>query len=400
LLLDSDLARRTSMRLFDNRRPHDPGRPWHERFFYMLGMLRAFDRELRAHPPDLVHLKTSSGVNFHQNALYARAARRRGLPVVLQIHSGRFEAFHRESPALLRPFIRRTLEGATRVVALSRGWADRIAAIAPAARVAVVPNGLDDAELALLGRGGEIRRPRVLFLGTGSAALNRDKGLEDLLAVLPAAARRHPDVRWVLAGLEHPEPIRTRLLDAGVPDAGLPDAGAHGPGLPDAGLPGAPEGPTVSCLGRVTGDERAALLTGSTILVLPSRFENMPNVLLEAMAAGLGVVATDVGAMPEMLGYGEGGVLIPAGDRIALAAALDGLLASPALVRSQGRRNRQAAARAYTMRVVERRLEEVYRDAASWPAGAPDQSTAAEAPDAAGMPGPTIQFPARPAAKL
>jgi glycosyltransferase involved in cell wall biosynthesis len=156
----------------------------------------------------------------------------------------------------------------------------------------------------------------------------------------------------------------------------------------------------VSCLGRVTGDERAALLTGSTILVLPSRFENMPNVLLEAMAAGLGVVATDVGAMPEMLGYGEGGVLIPAGDRIALAGALDGLLASPALVRSQGRRNRQVAARAYTMRVVERRLEEVYRDAASWPAGAPGESTAAGFPDAAGMLGPTIPLTDRPAAKL
>lgn len=380
LLLGSDLAARTSMRVFDTYRVHDPHRSLAERIAYMYGRIRALRRDLADHPVDLVHVKTSSGVNFHQNALYAWTARRQGLPVVLQIHSGRFETFFRRSPALLRAWIRWTLRCTTRVVVLSRGWADRIAAIAPPARLSVVPNGLDDAEMALLRQSGDFRSPQVLFLGTGNAALNRDKGLEDLLHVLPGVARSHPETRWVLAGLDDPGAVRARLEAEGIAASG--------------------SGPRVRCLERVAGDERLALLSESTVLVLPSYFENMPNVLLEAMAAGLGVVATDVGAIPEMLGYGEGGLLVPPGNRSALAGALDRLLASPARVRTQARRNRETVVSQYSMRVMQERLEEVYRAAAGWPPSRRNPASGAVvAFDAESGPRPAVPFSGQPVAK-
>jgi glycosyltransferase involved in cell wall biosynthesis len=347
LLLRSDLGRQTSMRLLNTYRTPDPGRPLRSTLTYPIEMIRRLRRELKSRPVDIVHVKTSSGVNFYQNALYALIARLSGVPVLLQIHSGRFETFYRERAPLVRVWIRWTLSSSRRVAVLSRSWAERLAAIAPRTRIRVVPNGLDEEELASLDSGGEIRPSQVLFLGTGRADLNRDKGLQDILSVLPELARRHPQSRWILAGLQDAEGTYARLRREGVDPEG--------------------EERRVRCMGLLDRNEKWDLLKTSSILLLPSYFENMPNVLLEGMAAGLGVVATDVGAIPEMLGDGEGGVLITPGDRPALASALERLLGLPPLVLAQGRRNRLVVKQHYTMRAVQERLEELYLETAGWP---------------------------------
>src|SRR2546425_6775106 len=150
----------------------------------------------------LVHVKTSSGINFHQNAVYALVARLSGVPVLLQIHSGRFETFYRDSIVPLRAWIRSTLSRSRRVAVLSHSWAERVATIAPKALIRVVPNGLDVGEVASVSSGGEIRANQVFFLGTGRDDLNRDKGLEDVISVLPELVQRHPQTRWILAGLQ------------------------------------------------------------------------------------------------------------------------------------------------------------------------------------------------------
>jgi glycosyltransferase involved in cell wall biosynthesis len=351
LLLQGDLARRTSMRFFNTYRVPDPSRSLASRVAGQIGMLRRFRSELKAAAPDLAHVKTSSGINFHQNALYALLARLSGVPVLLQIHSGRFEAFYQGSAAPLRRWIRWTLARATRVAVLSPFWAGRVASIAPRARIRVVPNGLDESEIAELGSREETRCHHVFFLGTGRRDLNRDKGLEDLVSVLPDVVRRHPSSRWVLAGLSDTEEIAARLRREGI------DAGG--------------EGGRVLCLGLLDPPEKREYLRTSVILALPSYFENMPNILLEGMAAGLAVVATGVGAIPGMLGEGEeGGLLISPGDRPALALALDRLLASPSLARAQGCRNRLVVSRDYNLSLVQRTLEGLYREVAGWPAEA------------------------------
>jgi len=352
LLLRGDLARRCRMRLFNTYRASDPGRSMLSRLAYQAGMVRRFRRDLKAVPVDLVHVKASSGVNFHQGALYALLARWSGVPVLLQIHSGRFEAFYRGSAFPVRAWIRWSLSICTRVAALSRHWEERLASIAPRARVTVVPNGLGEEEFARLRGDGEPGTDHVFFLGTGRDDLNRDKGIEDLFSVLPDLVRRHPRSLWTIAGLEDPERAMARLRDAGIDRDALAQS--------------------VACMGPVDPEARQRLLKASSILVLPSYFENMPNILLEGMAAGLGVVATDVGAIPEMLGHGQGGLLIPPGDRPALAGALHRLLGSTSLARTQGAWNQSAVARHYTMAIVQRRLGEVYREVAEWPEVADD----------------------------
>jgi len=345
LLLGTDLARRTGMRLFNTYRKRDTSRPLRERLRYQIGMIRSLGRDLAEHPVDLVHVKTSTGINFHQNAIYALVARRAGLPVVLQIHDGKMAAFYEASPRWMRAWIRHAFLRATRLLVLSSRWADWIASIAPGARVSVVPNGLGREELMCLTRDrAEARRTQAVFIGTGQEELDREKGLEDLLAVLPEVSRLHPAAVWVLAGLAAPETVQGRLAAAQVP-------------------PGNQAG-HVRCLGLIDPEQRVKLLQESSILLMPSYYENMPNLLIEAMAGGLGIIATTVGAIPEMVGQGDGAFLLEPGDRQALQAALSEALASPEKVERQGLRNRDAVAREYTMDVVEERLEGIYLEAA------------------------------------
>ena len=72
------------------------------------------------------------------------------------------------------------------------------------------------------------------------------------------------------------------------------------------------------------------VLDGTDIFVLPSRTEAFPNGVMEAMAMRLPVVASDVGGIPELVDHERNGVLVPAGDERALAAAVLGLFRDPA----------------------------------------------------------------------
>lgn len=99
----------------------------------------------------------------------------------------------------------------------------------------------------------------------------------------------------------------------------------------------------------------AALLAAADLLVIPSTREGIPLALLEAMAAGLPVVATDVGGIPEAVRRDETGLLVPPGDPTALAAAAAALLRDPVRARTMGERGR---ARYHEQFTVERLVQE------------------------------------------
>jgi glycosyltransferase involved in cell wall biosynthesis len=106
-----------------------------------------------------------------------------------------------------------------------------------------------------------------------------------------------------------------------------------------------------------------AYLPSFDVFVLPSRWEGMPLVILEAMHDGLPVVATDVGSVAEAVADGETGFVIPAGDGAALQDRLARLLADPALRERLGRRGRAVAAEHFTATAMARRYEALYREA-------------------------------------
>jgi glycosyltransferase involved in cell wall biosynthesis len=85
------------------------------------------------------------------------------------------------------------------------------------------------------------------------------------------------------------------------------------------------------------------LMSEATVFALPSRCEGTPCVILEAMAAGLPIVASDVGGIPALVRHGENGFLVPVGDTAALEARLRELLSDGDLRRRMGARSYEMA---------------------------------------------------------
>jgi glycosyltransferase involved in cell wall biosynthesis len=96
------------------------------------------------------------------------------------------------------------------------------------------------------------------------------------------------------------------------------------------------------------------------VAVLPSHSEGMSNALLEYMAAGRAVVATAVGANPELVRDGEHGLIVPPGDDSALAGAIERLLADPPLAARLGAAARRRAEVEYSRDAMRRRFEDFY----------------------------------------
>lgn len=104
------------------------------------------------------------------------------------------------------------------------------------------------------------------------------------------------------------------------------------------------------------------LMRAFDVFALPSLFEGMPVSLLEAMALGRPVVSTVAGGVPEVIGDGEDGVLVPVGDSARLAAALSELLSDPDRREFLGK-SASVRAEAFGIEKMVRRAESVYREA-------------------------------------
>ena len=104
----------------------------------------------------------------------------------------------------------------------------------------------------------------------------------------------------------------------------------------------------------------ADILRASDVFVLSSRVEGNPLSVMEAMAAGLPVVSTAVGGVPELVRDGETGLLVPSEDAGALARAVQALMDDPARRRAMGAAARQDAVSRFDIRHTVRGYEQLY----------------------------------------
>jgi len=259
--------------------------------------------------------------------LTAPVARLLGVPVVVR------HAIDQPAPGGL---FGRVLYGAVPAHHVTNALATRRTLLASAPwlhpdRVSVVYNGVD---------AGAIERadPEPLDLPEGSIAIGYigsfepRKGLLDLAAAWRRVAPEAPSAHLLLVGKGSQDALLRREL------AEAPRV--HFPGYRP----------------RV-----APLLRSLDLLVLPSYVEGVPNVALEAMAAGIPVVATAVSGTPEAVLDGTTGLLVPPRDPAALAEAILRLAGDPALRERMGRAGALRARRDFTLEAMLDRYEEILR---------------------------------------
>lgn len=283
----------------------------------------------RGQGPGIVHVHAGSGASFLRKSLVLWMARRSGAHTIFHLHGGGFGRYAQVNAGpLLRRWIRHTLEASSRVIALSPAWAALVRDCAPRARVEVLPNPV---RLAPAAAPGPRERGRILFLGRIAPA----KGVDELLQACAQLAARHPALRLVLGGVGERDWARRRAAELGI--AGRVEL----PGWLDA-------------------DGRDAELARAWLFCLPSHAEGLPMAMLEAMAAGVPVVATTVGGIPEALADGAAGLLAPPHDPGALAQAIGRLLDDAALHARLACAARAAVERHYATGVVCGRLAALY----------------------------------------
>jgi glycosyltransferase involved in cell wall biosynthesis len=107
--------------------------------------------------------------------------------------------------------------------------------------------------------------------------------------------------------------------------------------------------------------EIAPFLQRAHIFVLPSQFEGLPNVVLEAMACGLPVIATQVGGVPDIIQHRVNGLLIPPGDTDAICAAIRELFDNATLAEELGMRARQTVVAHFSLSAIADRYAELYK---------------------------------------
>ncbi len=236
--------------------------------------------------------------------------------------------------AAVGPLIRPWLEKISGRIAVS-DFARRVQVEHLGGDAVIIPNGVHVAAFAegpsLPGRTRGVDGPTIGFLGRYDEPR---KGLPVLLEAMRTVVRRHPGAQLLIAGRGDPEAVRELVGD---------DLAPH-----------------VSLLGELSEAEKGAFLRSVDVYCAPNLLgESFGIVLIEAMAAGAPIVASDLDAFAAVLGDGAAGGLVRRGDARDLARALSDLLADPERRAQLSDTGRRVAAE-YVWSVVARRELAVY----------------------------------------
>lgn len=303
-------------------------------------------------PGDIASLRTLSALVRHADVVHAHSSKagflarlaaalwRRTNRVAFTPHAWSFWAGGPAERALYVRLERLAARWCATIVAVSE--AERAAGVQArvgrAEQYAVVPNGI---ELARYTRAPNPVPGRIVMVGRLHDPKRPDLAIRALVKVREAV----PQAELLLVG---DGPQRAALADL-----------AATTGVRDSV--------------RFLGDRSDVpdLLRAASVFVLATQYESWPLTVMEAMAAGVPVVASRVGGIPEMVEDGRSGVLVPPDDLDALSGAVRSLLTEPSRARAMGAAGQEAAARRFDRSTMAGSLVGLYEQLAASARGTP-----------------------------
>ncbi len=280
------------------------------------------------HQCKIIHLTTSGRLAVFRDLCVITVANVLSMPVVYHMHHGRIPDIA-NTRSLEWRLLALAMKQANVVVVIDAASERAIKKYLPLVTVAYIPNCINIGDLPSPVEDGDMT-PTVVFLGW----VVPEKGVEELIKAWAHIHRQ--DWRLHIIGPGDMQ-YQHELLDKYKPCG-------------------------VTFLGELSHDEAMKRLARSSIFVLPSYTEGFPNVILEAMGMGKPIIASNVGAIPEMLSD-DCGILIPAKNAEALEKELERIVTNPGVGREMGKRAKNRVLANYSIDVVFEQYNSVWRSA-------------------------------------
>jgi glycosyltransferase involved in cell wall biosynthesis len=323
-------GREPALTLVDSTGPYVK---WRQPFQFAAALARVLVAGLRGRIA-LLHIHVAERGSVLRKAAFIHLGCALGVPCVVHMHGAGFVASYDAASPLVRRAVTHAFRKARRFVVLGSAWERYFVETVglDRERVVVVRNAVPDPA-------PPPDRPashacRLAFVG----ALVERKGLGELIEALADPWMFGLAWRLDVAGNGDPAPWRKRASDLGLASR-------------------------ITFHGWLDGAGVQRLLAASDALVLPSRAEGLPMVVIEAMAHGLPVVCTPVGTVPDAVTDGVNGLLVPPRDVEALADALARVAGDAALRRRLGRAGRERFLAEFGMSRQNDLLARIFEDA-------------------------------------
>jgi glycosyltransferase involved in cell wall biosynthesis/O-antigen/teichoic acid export membrane protein len=294
-----------------------------------LAALARFAGALLLWRPQLVYIHVGGNASLYRKIAFIALGRLAGRYALVHCHAGNFEHYFAEQGRLGRKLILWGLGKSDRFIAVSLAMQRLLRSHWPEIDCVMIPLGVN-ASLFAGGRAPANCSVRLLFIGK----MGFLKGERDLLRALQSVVEVAPNFRLDMLG---------QLSDTIVAECR------------ELGLQ-----PLIDHLGPVSLEERLPFFKRADIFVLPTYAEGTPISMLEAMAAGLPVISTPVGGIPDVVEDGVEGYIVQPGDVKALADRIERLVKAPEQRRRMGRLA-QDKARPFNWDVVLPQLESALR---------------------------------------
>jgi glycosyltransferase involved in cell wall biosynthesis len=309
----------------------------HKKFGKVLLALTALARfvwALCGWRPQLVYVHVGGNASLYRKIAFIVLGRLAGRYVLVHCHAGNFEPYFAEQGQLGRKLILWGLGKSSKFIAVSLAMQRLFRDIWPAIECVMVPYGIHAALFA--GQRAPIEHAehsvRLLFIGK----MGFLKGERDLLRALQSVVKVAPNFRLDMLG-QLSDTITAECRESGMQSL-------------------------IDHLGPVSLEERLTFFKRADVFVLPTYAEGTPVSMLEAMAAGLPVVSTPVGGIPDVIEDGVEGYIVEPGDVEALADRLARLINDPERCRRMGQ-CAQDKVRPFNWDVVLPQLEREIRQA-------------------------------------
>jgi len=275
---------------------------------------------------DILHAHMGADNSFYRKKVFIDTAAFFKKKIIIHQHGGDFHSFYyKNASEKKQAMIRRTLNKAVTFLVLAKPWIDFFTAMIPREKIIVLENAVRLPEQAK----EDFSNRNILIL----SRLCEEKGVGDMLSVLPRISKKYPDVRLFLGGIWDSKELKKQAEKLG---------------------------DKVKYLGWIDEREKEKYRSLCSVFAMPTHFDGISLSILEAMAAGMAVITTNVGGIPEVIADGFQGRMITPGDREALYNVLMELLGDEEQRRRYGHAARQQAETWYSIQDSVEQLCAIY----------------------------------------